>query len=68
MKINVKVTFVIPVEIPDDPEYDAIFDIEDNHCAGTGRVGTAIDKLIKECDEKRICWGCNVKSECEIVE
>lgn len=62
----VKCTFTIPVEIPDDPEYDMCFDIEDNHCPGTGLVGAAIDKHIKEFDEKGMCWACALQGKCEI--
>lgn len=67
--ISVRVTMTIPVEIPDGLEgYDEIFDIEDNHCAGTGLVGIAISQIIKECDSKGFCWGCAVDSRCEIIE
>ncbi len=66
-KINVKVTFTIPVEVPDGEDYDANFDIEENHCPGTGLVGMAIDKHIKEMDEKGFCWGCALGGKCEIV-
>lgn len=66
--IYVKCSFVIPVEIPDNPDYDAIFDIEENHCPGTGRVGVALDRHIKQSDEAGVCWACNLKGKNEIVE
>lgn len=65
--IKVKVTFIIPVEIPEDNEYDEFFDIEENHCPATGLVGMAIDKHIKEYDKKGFCWACALSGECEII-
>jgi hypothetical protein len=66
--INVKCTFVIPVEVPTDVEgYDEFFDIEDNHCPGTGLVGVAIDLHIKKHTEEGFCWACALNGKCEIV-
>lgn len=66
-KINVRVTFTIPVEIPDDKNYDEIFDLEENHCPGTGIVGAAIDKHIKQFDKDNFCWACALNGKNEIV-
>ena len=66
-KIQVKVTFTIPVEVPDDEDYDASFDIEENHCPGTGLVGMAIDKAIEEGNKNGICWACKLGGKNEIV-
>ncbi|HTG95736.1 MAG TPA: hypothetical protein VL866_24255 [Pyrinomonadaceae bacterium] len=68
--IHVRCTFIIPVEVPDDPSYDAVFDIEENHCPGTGRVGAgaAIERYIDECGEQGICWACALGEENKIVE
>ena len=49
--IQVQCTLVVPVEIPDDEDYDEVFDIEMNHCPGTGIVGAAIDEAIRRGDE-----------------
>lgn len=65
--IKVKCTFTIPIEIPDDPEYNATFDIEENHCPGTGIVGAAIDARIKYAEKNGICWACGLDDSCEIV-
>ena len=59
--IKVKVELTIPVEIPtkeEDPNYDPVFDIEENHCPNTGIVGDTLDKIIKEFNEKHLCWAC----------
>ena len=53
--IHVRCTFVVPVEVPDNPSYDAVFDIEENHCPGTGRVGAAFRRYMDECDEVGTC-------------
>lgn len=66
-KIDVRVSFIIPVEIPDDQEYDEIFDIEENHCPGTGIVGMAIKKHIEEYDKNHFCWACALNGKNEIV-
>lgn len=67
--IIVKCTLEVPVEVPDTEEYAGIetFDIEENHCPGTGLVGAAIDALIKKHDAQGTCWACAVKGECEIL-
>ena len=65
--IKVRVTFTLPVEIPDDEDYDANFDIEENHCPGTGRVGNAIEAHIKKHDGLNMCWGCAVEGTCKII-
>ena len=63
----VKVTLVVPIEIPDDPDYDEHFDIEENHCPGTGIVGSAIQAMIDDCETKSVCWGCNFHGENKIL-
>lgn len=67
MIIKVQVTLIVPVEIPDDPDYDMHFDIEENHCPGTGRVGAAIEKTIEECSENFVCWGHRLQGENKIL-
>lgn len=66
--IYVQCVFTIPVEVPDDPNYDAKFDIEENHCPGTGRVGAALDHHIQTCDEKSVCWACNLGAVNKIID
>lgn len=67
VKINVKVTLIVPIEIPDYADYDASFDIEENHCPGTGIVGAAIDKVIEEAEQKSVCWACNLQGKNKIL-
>jgi len=69
-KIIVRCTFEIPVEVPDEsevPGYDECFDIEDNHCPGTGIVGAAFDKIYEETTKEGFCWACKLKGKCEIL-
>ena len=66
--INVKCTFTIPVEVPDDPKYDEEFDIVANHCPGTGLVGMAVEKHIEAMDLIGCCWACALDGENEIVK
>lgn len=67
MTIQVKCTFIIPVEVPDDPDYPLQFDIEENHCPGTGLVGAALMEHIAKHEEASTCWACALQGECEIV-
>ncbi len=67
MKVRVKCIWFVDVEVPDDPEYDAEFDLVENHCPGTGRVGAALDAAIAAGDASGFCWACNGQGECEIV-
>jgi hypothetical protein len=62
-KIIVRCTLEIPVEVPDDEDYDMFFDIEENHCPGTGLVGAALKRHIEDCEEKNVCWGCPGSNE-----
>ncbi len=67
-KILVKCTLYVPIEVPEDKDYNENFDIEENHCPGTGIVGAAIDELITWGEENGFCWACKVKGKCEIIE
>lgn len=68
MKIYVQCTLTVPVEVPDDPEYDSKFDIEENHCPGTGLVGQAIDKAMEEAKVQGVCWACNLHGSNKIIQ
>lgn len=65
--LYVKCTVVVPVEVPDDPAYNAQFDLVENHCPGTGLVGAALAALIEKHDAESTCWACSLDGECEIV-
>ena len=65
--IMVQCSFTIPVEVPDNDDYDAFFDIEENHCPGTGIVGGALMEHIKKHDESNTCWACALNGKNEIV-
>lgn len=70
-KIIVRCTLDVPIEVDDnhyDDEFTAEFDLEDNHCPGTGLVGVAIDEAIKKGDKNGFCWACALKGKCEIIE
>lgn len=55
----VECTVRVEVELPDDPNYDPTFDIEENHCPGTGIVGAALDtKFAAGHEHGSACWAC----------
>lgn len=59
-KVKVLVSFPVTVEYEDD-EMDEfiIFDIEENGCPGTGRVGASVYKLMeKQFDGPGVCQFC----------
>lgn len=64
----VKCTLLVPVEIPGDENYNMYFDIEENHCPGTGLVGSVIREEIEKGDEKCYCWACKFEGKNEIIE
>jgi len=68
MKILVKCTLLVPVEVPDGAGYSPSFDIEENNCPGTGKVGAAIQKVKDHCDSHCFCWACNLQGKNEIVD
>ena len=65
--IQVRCTYVLPVEVPDASDYDAYFDIEENHCPGTGLVGAALEEHMKSHEKRSTCWACALGGTCEIV-
>lgn len=67
--ITVKCTYEIDVEVEDEYVEDGFmyFDIEENHCPGTGIVGAAFDKKREEHDETSTCWACALKGENKII-
>lgn len=69
MKVYVKCTFIIPVEVSDDwtPE-DIHFQIEENSCPGTGLVGAALTEIIETNEQQSTCWACNHGGKNELVE
>ena len=69
-KITVKCTIEVPIEVKDDyytEDFTPEFDIEENHCPGTGLVGAAIDKIIEEHNKNSTCWACSLNGKCEII-
>ena len=49
--------------------YNPHFDIEENHCAGTGIVSSTLEKLIKYHDKNNTCWDCSLEeSKCTILK
>lgn len=67
MIVQVKCTFIIPVEVSNDKDFDLHFAIEDNGCPGTGAVGKALDEHIKQHEAASTCWACALQAECQIV-
>jgi hypothetical protein len=67
MIVNVKVTFTIPVEVPDEPKFNVKFYIEENGCAGTGAVGSALREHMERHEESSTCWACALHAQSKIV-
>lgn len=66
MKVRVRCSFVVDVELPDD--CDPYFTIEDNGCPGTGAVQMALEKIMVEHDNASTCWACAAEGKNEILE
>lgn len=66
--VQVEVRFTLPVEVPDKPDYDVDWDIEERQCAGTGPVYAAIKKLMDKHEAAGTCWACAIQAECEVLE
>lgn len=68
MKLRVRCTYEIDIEIPDGSDMDNVrFSIEDNGCPGTGRVGSALDQHMQAQSEAGFCWACALGGKNEIV-
>jgi hypothetical protein len=71
MKILVKCTLEVEVEVADNlynEEFTPEFDIEENHCPGTGIVGSKIEEVMESCRKKSTCWACCFNGKNEILE
>lgn len=66
MKVKVRCSFVIEVEIADD--LDPKFVIEENGCPGTGIVGSTLDAHMDKCDVDGVCWACALQGKNEIID
>ncbi len=67
MKILVECTLQVEVEVSDDLRDIIEFQIEENGCPGTGVVGSKIDSVMEDAEEKRVCWACNLKGANKIL-
>ncbi len=67
MKVRVKCVWFVDVEVPDDADYDPEFDLVENHCPGTGRVGVALEAAMADGRARGVCWACNGHGTCELV-
>jgi hypothetical protein len=70
----VECKFVIEVPWEEDlehPEYSSEdhirFYVEENHCCGTGSIGSALDDLMEVADKNSICWACAVGGENKLL-
>lgn len=68
MKVKVKVTLVLDVDVNDSLEEIVIFHIEDNGCPGTREVGRALADLMDKHEKTSTCWACAAQGKNEILE
>jgi hypothetical protein len=68
MVVQVKCTFTIPVEVPDDWDLGHVKnEIQYNSCPGTRLVGAALAAHIRKHEGSSTCWACALGGECEVV-
>lgn len=58
MKVRVRATIVLDVDVLGDDRDLAQFMIEENSCPGTGAVGSALEAAILQGHESGTCWAC----------
>ena len=66
-RVLVECRFEIWVDMADS-DIDPYFDIEENHCPGTGRVGSALDECMERNDEASTCWACALNGSNKILK
>ena len=66
MKVKVRCSFVVEVELPDDA--NPYFEIEENGCPGTGVVGLAVDQLFERHNNSDVCELCAAQGENAVIE
>lgn len=62
MKVKVECTLIVEVDWPDDLS-DPHFQIEENGCPGTGRVGAVIAAAIERGEVEQMCWACALQGK-----
>lgn len=61
-KVIVEYVIQIPILYPDSwNEDDIVFDVEENHCIATGKVGLALEELKHTSDKDGVCWACKTE-------
>ena len=64
----VNVTMRVAFDVDDCEKDDNLqFRIEENGCPGTGMVGAAIEKAIRESNARGVCWACPMHGRNELV-
>ena len=67
MKVLVRVTLVVELNLDESYRENLDWTIEENSCPGTGVVGSAIDSAIAYGKDNCFCWACNLKGENKII-
>ena len=67
MRIKVAATVVVEVDVEVPEGTDPFFIVEENGCPGTGAVGAAIEKQMREDTGRSVCWACNLRGANKIV-
>jgi GTP cyclohydrolase III len=64
----VKIEMAVPVVLGDDETTDAAeFDIEENHCPGTGRVELSLRSITKDFEDHGVCAACALGGDNKIL-
>ena len=65
-RVLVECRFEIWVDYKDS-DTDLEFDIEENHCPGTGNVGMTLDACMAEHEQASTCWACALNGSNKIL-
>jgi hypothetical protein len=68
VKVRVRCSYVIEVELPDTQRNSAAWVIEENGCPGTGVVGAALDEQMRLHEEQSTCWACALGGQNQIID
>ncbi len=66
MKVKVRCTFEIEVEVDTTPDH-VHFVIEEHSCPGTGQVGAELERIIEAHDIAGTCWACALQGTNKII-
>jgi hypothetical protein len=67
VKVKVRCTVYVDVEVPDHWTADDVAGHFEEACPGTGVIGRMIEDAMADGAKRSVCWACNLHGACEVL-